>query len=79
MSKVLEKEIFTYEKEKDSLIEQASGKYVLIHKDEIIGLYESKVDAVKEGYKRFGKKPFLVKQIVEVEKPQNLITGLIKF
>lgn len=74
---VLEEEIGTYEKHKEELIEKANNKFVLIKHSEIIEIFESQSDALKEGYKRFRKEPFLVKQILPVEVPLQFTSNLL--
>ena len=63
---VLEKELATYHREMPTLIAHA-GKYVLIHEDQLAGIWETYQDALQEGYRIFQLKPFLVKQIQVVE------------
>jgi hypothetical protein len=62
----LEKEIATYNARLTEL-KQHEGKFVLIQSEVVIDLFTSYDDALKEGYKRFGLTPFLVKQIHAVE------------
>jgi len=62
----LEKELATYKAKLPELKAQA-GKYVLIHGEEVIGIYSAYDDALKEGYEKFGLDPFLVKRIEAVE------------
>jgi hypothetical protein len=62
----LEKELATYSAHLADL-KQHEGKFVLIQGDVVIDLFSSYDDALKEGYKRFGLVPFLVKQIHAVE------------
>jgi hypothetical protein len=62
----LEKELETYRNKLPELMAH-EGKYVLIHGDDVVDTFSSYEDALKEGYKRFGVKPFLVKQILAVE------------
>lgn len=62
----LEKELATYQAKLPEL-KQHEGKFVLIHEDEVVDTFTSYDDALKEGYKRFGLKPFLVKQILAIE------------
>ena len=38
---------------------------------EVAEVYESQMDAINEGYRRFGNVPFLVKHILKVEVPLN--------
>ncbi len=62
----LEKELETYKSKLPELKAQ-EGKYVLIHGTDVIDVFVSYEDALKEGYKRFGLEPFLVKQILTIE------------
>jgi len=65
----LEKELETY-KNKLPELKQHEGKFVLIHGEEVVDTFTSYEDAIKEGYKKFGLKPFLVKQIHSIEQAQ---------
>jgi hypothetical protein len=62
----LEKELETYKKHLPDL-KAHEGKFVLIQGEIVVDTYSSYDDALKEGYKRFGTVPFLVKQILAVE------------
>ncbi|HLH16532.1 MAG TPA: hypothetical protein VKX45_04900 [Bryobacteraceae bacterium] len=62
----LERELQTYKQRLPELL-QNEGKFVLIHGDDIVDVYGTYEDALKEGYARFGLDPFLVKQIQSVE------------
>ena len=74
MDKALETELRTYEQHREHLLGTAEGKFVLIRNKEIVGVYDSKMDAIAQGYQKFGNVPFLVKQIVRIETPQNFIS-----
>ncbi len=65
----LEKELATY-KMKLPELRKDEGKFVLIRGDEVIDTFASYEDALKEGYKICGLEPFLVKQIMSIEKIQ---------
>jgi hypothetical protein len=65
----LDQEMKTYEANKDDLLARAKGKFVLIKGDKILGIFESQVDAVNQGYKELGLVPFLVKEVQELETP----------
>lgn len=69
----LEKELDTYNRQLPTLLSnEGEGKFVLIQGEEIIDLFGTYEDALKEGYKRFGvTTPFLVKQISGVEHVQS--------
>jgi hypothetical protein len=74
----LSKEIETYNKNKSSLLKTDSGKFVLIKGDKIIGLYDTKNDAIKIGIDKFDNTPFLVKKITEIEEPINFTSNMIR-
>lgn len=77
MTPVLDVELKTYEQNRDQLLGTAEDKFVLIHNCQIVGIYDSKMDAIAMGYQQFGNVPFLVKQIVKVETPQNFTSNLL--
>jgi len=66
----LEKELETY-KNKLPELQGNEGKFVLIRGDQVVDMYSSYEDAIKEGYAKFGvNSPFLVKQIQAVQQVQ---------
>lgn len=77
MPPILDAELKTYEKNRDQLLGTAEGKFVLIQNSQIFGIYDSKMDAIAMGYQQFGNVPFLVKQIVKVEAPQDFTSNLL--
>ena len=77
MGQVLETEMKTYDKQRDRLLSAHEGKYVLIHGDQVVGAYESKMDAIMLGYQKFGNVPFLVKQVLRVEIPESFVSGFV--
>jgi hypothetical protein len=62
----LETELATYQSSLPTLKDR-EGKWVLIQGERVIDTYSSYDDALKAGYKEFGLKPFLVKQILAIE------------
>ncbi len=74
---MLKKELETFEAHKRELLGMAAGKFVLIKDDAIVGTFETFNDAVNRGYEEFGNVPFLVKEIVEIETPIELVSNLI--
>jgi len=72
----LDTELKTYEQNRDNLLGTAEGKFALIYNTQVIGTYDSKMDAISAGYQQFGNVPFLVKQILKVEAPLNFISNL---
>lgn len=77
MPPILDAELKTYEENRDQLLGTAEGKFVLIQNNQVVGIYDSKMDAIAMGYQQFGNVPFLVKQIVKVEAPQNFTSNLL--
>ncbi len=71
----LEKELETYKSKLPGLKEH-EGKFVLIHGNEVVDVFGTYEDAMKQGYSRFGLEPFLVKQIQSIEQVQ-FITRLL--
>lgn len=77
MPTVLDNELRTYKKHREELLGTAEGKYVLIHNDQVVGVFESKMDAISQGYRQFGNVPFLVKQVLKIEVPQDFVSNLL--
>ena len=77
MTILLDLESATYEKHKDELLGKSEGKFVLIHEEQILGVFDSEGDAIAQGFEKLGNVPFLVKQILKVDVPQNFVTNLL--
>jgi len=73
----LARELETYDRLRDGLLKTDEGKFALIYGKDLVGTFPTEMDAVTEGYGRFGKVPFLVKQIVELEAPKPLVSNLL--
>ena len=63
----LEQELATFEGQKAELLTNHAGKFALIKGDEFIAAFDTPDNAYREGIKRFGREPFLVKRISESE------------
>ena len=66
MDNVLAQELQTYEARREDLLAAAEGKFVLIKADQVLGVFETGQDAIRQGYRQLGNVPFLVRQIVRV-------------
>ena len=77
MPELLHPELKTFELHKSELIGSSKGKFALVKGDQIVDVFDAKMDAIRQGYERFGNAPFLVKQIVEVEVPQNFTSNVL--
>lgn len=65
-SMALEKELETYKSKLAELLVD-EGKFVLIHGDKVIDTFGTYEDAIKDGYAKFGLRPFFVRQIQSAE------------
>jgi hypothetical protein len=68
MTNILAREIKTYKETLPSLIKKAQGQFVLIHGEEILGIFESEQAGIQAGYQELGNTPFLVKEILEQDR-----------
>ena len=64
---VLEKELETYDTNKEELLREHEGKFVLIKGEEVIGIFRTELAATNGGHKRFGYVPILVREITRKE------------
>ena len=71
----LEREAETYKRLLPTL-QAEEGRFALIHRDDLVGVFGTYEDALAEGYRQFKLEPFLVRQIRAVEQV-HLITRLI--
>ena len=62
MANELTEEIATYKASLSGWIDQ-EGKFVLIHKTDVGGFFDTYEEALRTGYERFGLVPFMVKQV----------------
>ena len=69
-------EAVAYERHKSELVDANEGKVVLIHGDEIAGIWDTYTDALAAGYKQFGLQPFLVRQTLGIERVQFFTRNL---
>jgi hypothetical protein len=59
----LDREIQAYEGLKTKLEEQHAGKWVVVHDCEVAGVYADMENAAEDAVKKFGKGPYLLRQI----------------
>jgi len=77
MAEILKKELQTFEAQKNELIGKSKGKFALVKDDQVVDVFDTKSDAIRQGYERFGNVAFLVKQVIEVDIPQNFTSNLL--
>lgn len=77
---MFEKEIEIFNKEKARLLqENANGGFVVIKDTDILGVWNDRLDAIKEGVKKWGNVSFLVKSLNESPISNINFTRKIKF
>ena len=78
MIKKLKKEIETYEAHKVELIAEHKGKFALIKDNQVIGIFSTNTEATYLGKESFGREPFLVKQILDMNSSEELSSNVFK-
>lgn len=63
MEDTLDKEIEAFEKMKSELIQHHLGKFVIIHNQILAGSFDSFDNAAEEAYSKFGRGPYLIRQV----------------
>jgi len=70
--KVLDRALRTFEAHEPRWLRDGkSGQLALVCEDEIGGLFKTREEALREGYSRFGGRPFLVREVKEERVPIN--------
>ena len=77
MTNLLAAELKTYAEKLETLLGTHEGKFVIIRGDQMLGTFDSQLDAIAGGYRQLGNVPFLVKQVVKVEMPLNFVSNLL--
>jgi hypothetical protein len=67
----LQTELDEFERLRITLLDRAPGKYALVKGHHLVDTFGTELEAIREGYRRFGNEPFLVKHIVEADVPLN--------
>ena len=60
---VLDKEIAAYDRMRSILETDYSGKWIVIHDEEFVGGYDDFQEAAQEAVARFGRGPYLIRQV----------------
>ncbi len=73
----LEKELKTYHRNLPDLLDRA-GKYVVIHEESVIGVYDSYADALQAAYKELGADVIFLVREIQAQEPQAFFTRHIR-
>jgi hypothetical protein len=60
---LLDLEIRAYESRQRELEQAHRGQFVVFHGEELIGVYGALEDAAEEACRRFGRGPYLIRQV----------------
>jgi hypothetical protein len=66
----ISREEAAFERERARLARDHLGKFVLLRFDEVVGVFNSPGEAIKEGYRRFGMKRMVLREITEYDEPE---------
>ena len=72
---VLAEERMAYRDRLPELVRAHEGQFVLIKGQNVIGVFGDHAEALRQGYRRFGIVPFLVRQIAASEPMVSLPNG----
>ena len=61
----LTQDLAAYENMRSDLEADQFGEWVVVHNEEIVGFYDSFEDAAAEAVERFGRGPYLIRQVGE--------------
>jgi hypothetical protein len=59
----LDNEIAAFEAMREDLEAHHMGRWVLVHSRELVGEYDSLQNAAEDAVRRFGRGPFLIRQV----------------
>jgi len=68
----LSPEMAAYQRERERLVRDHLGKFALIRFDEVVGVFDTPSEAIIEGYKRFGRKRMIVREITASDEPEYI-------
>jgi hypothetical protein len=68
----LSREEAAYQRERERLVRDHLGKVALIRFDEVIGVFDNYNEAITEGYRRFGRKRMIVREITASDEPEYI-------
>lgn len=75
---MFEKELEVYKRVRaEYLAQNPQGGFVVIKGEEILGVWQSRLDALKAGIDKYGDVPFLVKNINESDIAINFSRNLV--
>jgi len=68
----LEKELEYFNKIRGDLLKKDENKFALVKGEELLNTYTTWEEAYSAGVEKFGKEPFLIKQVLKEEPKENI-------
>lgn len=75
-AELLRAEIDTFESQREELLGRYKGKWVLV-KGQEVDVYETRSDALANGYEKYKLSPFLVRKVVAHDTRRNFVSNHI--
>jgi hypothetical protein len=72
MQSMLEEEMAYYNQHREEFLSKYEWKYLLIKGSELLGTFNDAQEAYREGLRRFGNVPFLIKSVLREERVQQI-------
>ena len=78
MATALAREIATFDRRRAQLEREHAGKWVLIHGEDVVDVYDTFQTAAEAGLRLYGNGPFLIRQVGQdkIELPASVTYGL---
>ena len=74
---MLKEEIRIFNDHLSEWLKSHTGKFVLIKGEEVIGFYNTDIEALSEGARLFGLEPFLVRPVIPVQEEVEIPAMMI--
>ena len=71
---MLDKELTAFDRLRSGLLNRDEGKYALVYGDQLVEIFNSRLDAINHGYHELGNVAFLVKKIQKEDPPSSFFT-----
>ncbi len=59
-----------YQRDRERLVQAYLGWIVLVHQDEVVGVFRTASEAIREGFRRFGDVKIMVREITAQDEPE---------
>jgi hypothetical protein len=70
----LPREAAAYAREEERLVREHLGRIALVHGDEVVGVFATADEAIREGFRRFGYVQLMVREIRDPRAPPDFVS-----